>query len=430
MNATAAAYRPIGRRALVCGAIALAGIAVHLLIWQFSEPTAIFSDFFKAYYAAGRAVWTDGPNPPWSLQDGAALTFINLPILAFVFAPFGVLEREPASFAFLSLGIVVVLATWALLTRLGRLDARTAALLFFVFMVDGPMVNSLREGNTTHMLLLLLVVALLLWRAGHDYAAGLVLGVCAVFKLPFLLFGLYFVLRRRWRIVAGGATTIVSVVLLSLWYFGREINVAWYNCCVEPFVLGVIPAFNVQSIDGFLIRLTTGETLLRDWAPMTLPLAYKVIRMLLLAALYGAVFWLIRRADPQCSGETRVDGALNARDYLEFALVINLAVVTSPVSWTHYYLLLLLPWSLYVGGLLPLPDDAVTRTLMVSGLVLSALPVVMPDIGTGWPAAVLARTVVSLWLFGGLMMLAALLRGAWHGERVRASLSSPAVRSP
>jgi hypothetical protein len=91
---------------------------------------------------------------------------------------------------------------------------------------------------------------------------------------------------------------------------------------------------------------------------------------------------------------------------------------------------LLLPWSLYAGGLLPLPDDAVTRTLMASGLVLSALPVVMPDIGTGWPAAVLARTVISLWLFGGLTILAALLRGAWLGQRATTLIPSPAVRSP
>ena len=31
------------------------------------------------------------------------------------------------------------------------------------------MINSLREGNTTHIILLLLVLALLLWRSGWDY---------------------------------------------------------------------------------------------------------------------------------------------------------------------------------------------------------------------------------------------------------------------
>jgi hypothetical protein len=422
----AGARRLSGSRAFVCAAIALAGLAIHLLLWQFSEPTEIFSDFFKAYYPAGRSVWYDGPRAPWTLDEGAALTFINLPILAWVFVPLVSMEGATAARAFLALGIVVALVTWALLARLGRLDARASALLLFVFMVNGPMVNSLREGNTTHILLLLLVVALLLWRAGCDYSAGLVLGACAVFKLPLLLFGVYFLLRRQWRIVAGGATAITTIVLSSFWYFGPDINVSWYNCCVQPFVLGVIPAFNVQSIDGFLIRLITGESLLRNWVPTPLPIGHKIARAILLAAIYGGTFWLIRRADRH-EPMPRVTGALSARDLREFALVLTLAVVTSPVSWTHYYLLLLLPWSLYVSGLLALPGDATTRWLMGAGLVLASQPVVMPDLPAGWPAALLARTVVSLWLFGGLFMLAALARGGWH---VGAPASRPTIPEP
>ena len=51
---------------------------------------------------------------------------------------------------------------------------------------------------------------------------------------------------------------IGGAVLLSLAVFGLEINIGWYQNCIEPFVGGVMPAFNVQSIDGFLARLRTG----------------------------------------------------------------------------------------------------------------------------------------------------------------------------
>jgi hypothetical protein len=43
----------------------------------------------------------------------------------------------------------------------------------------------------------------------------------------------------------------------------------------------------------------------------------------------------------------------------------------------------------------------------------------MPQLQPGWPAALIARTLVSLWLYGGLIMLAALARGAWHAGRAR-----------
>jgi hypothetical protein len=422
---SAARGRPGANRIVIWLAFGLAGVAIHLVIWQFSEPSEIiFSDFFKAYYPAGQAVLYNGADPPWSVGEGAVLTFVNLPILAWLFAPFAPLSREAAPWVFLAVGIPAALTAWALLVRLARLDATKAALLLFLFMINGPMVNSLREGNTTHFLLLLLVLALVLWRAGCLYCAGLVLGFCAIFKLPLLLYGLYFILRRKWRVVAGGATMFGLIVALSLWYFGLAVNVAWYRYCVEPFVLGVIPAFNVQSIDGFLLRLATGDALLREWLPVQLTVAHKIVRTVLFTTIFGGAFWLIWRGE-RLEPLPRVTGTLSARDLLEFSLILNLALVTSPVSWTHYYLLLLLPWSLYLGGLLPLPDDAITRWLMWTGLVFVSLPVLMPTFYPSLTAEIMARTIISMWLYGGLLMLAALARGAWRASAREAPAAEP-----
>jgi hypothetical protein len=403
---------PIANRLLMYVALGLAGAAMHLLLWQVSEPATLFSDFFKAYYPAGESVLTNGARPPWSQEEGGVVTFVNLPILAWLFAPVARLDDAPAAWTFLAIGLAAALAAWALLARLGRQASNNGPLLLFIFLVNGPMVNSLREGNSTHFLLLLLIVALLLWRAGWDYGAGLVLGFCAIFKLPLLLFGAYFLLRRRWRILAGGATMATAIVGVSLWYFGLATHIAWYHFCVEPFVFGVVPAFNVQSIDGFLVRLWTGDSLLREWLPIALPLSYKVFRTILFTAIYGAVFWLIWRAE-RCEPLPRTTGKLSTRDLIEFGLVLTLALVTSPISWTHYYLLLLLPWSLYLSGLLVLPEDAISRTLMWSGLVLASLPVVMPTLPPGLGAEIVARTIVSAWLYGGLFTLLALTRGAF-----------------
>ena len=140
-----------------------------------------------------------------------------------------------------------------------------------------------------------------------------------------------------------------------------------------------MPAFNVQSIDGFLLRLETGPHELREWTPLATPLWHKVSRSILLAAILGSSFWAIyRMSRPLDQPEP---AAPTSRDYLEFALVLTLAIVTSPVSWSHYYALLLLPWGLYLGGRLPLSDDAMTRWLIHGGFVLSALPVIMLPLG-------------------------------------------------
>src|SRR5262249_35516198 len=185
------------------------------------------------------------------------------------------------------------------------------------------------------------------------------------------------------------------IVGLSLWYFGLAVNVAWYRYCVEPFLLGVIPAFNVQSIDGFLLRLSTGDALLRDWLPMPLTVAHKIVRTVLFGAIFGSAFWLIWRGE-RLEPLPCVTGELSARDLPEFSLILNLALVISPVSWTHYYLLLLLPWSLYLGGLLPLPDDTLTRWLMWTSLVFVSLPVLMPTFYPSLTAEIMARTIISM----------------------------------
>ena len=67
-------------------------------------------------------------------------------------------------------------------------------------------------------------------------------------------------LRLRWRIAAGHTSAIGVVLLLSLANAGHQINLDWYKACIEPYLGGVVGAFNVQgSIDGFLLRLTTGD---------------------------------------------------------------------------------------------------------------------------------------------------------------------------
>jgi hypothetical protein len=84
------------------------------------------------------------------------------------------------------------------------------------------------------------------------------------------------------------------------------------------------------------------------------------------------------------------------------------------VSWSHYYLLMLLPMGLYLGRRLPLPDDRMTRGLMWGGFALTALPIVLLPLESGQILLVASRTILSAWLFGGLLMLAALMRGLYR----------------
>jgi len=405
--------RLTGNRTLMWLVAVLGGIAIHLVLWQFSEPPKLFNDFYKANLAAAETLWTYGFNPTWPLTDRGG--FSNLPVIAWLYVPLVPLGHLGSAWTFWGLGIAALFGAWALLVRLARLDAPYAALLLFLFLINGPVVNSLREGQTSHFILLFMVTGLVLWRAKRRYAAGLVFGACATIKLPLFLLGPYFLLRRHWRIVAGGATTIGVTVLLSVWLFGVEGHIAWYEDWVMPYLGGHIAAFNVQSIDGFLLRLRLGEEFLRHWDDPIQPTPlHQIVRYGAFAVLFGGSFWLMWRANRRVP-PPREESAPSPRDLLEFVLVVNLALITSPISWAHYYMWLLVPWALYLGGELPLPDDAVTRGLMRVGFVLISVPIVMwSPLERSWYAAILSRTVVSVWLFGGFLIFAALARGLWY----------------
>ncbi len=398
------------------GTIVVGG-AIHLALWPLSEPPWIFSDFFKAYWVAGEHLWNGGLNAgyPFTVRGN----WSNLPILAWPFALLVPLGREAAGWAFLVLGVAVTFSAWALLARLSGLRGPGAALLLFLFLINGPLLNSLREGNSTHFVLLIMVAGVACWQAGRDYAAGLAFGICATVKPLLLLIGVYFLARRRWGIVAGGASAIGVAALLSLALFGLAGNILWYEDAVAPYLGHALAAFNVQSIDGFLVRLSTGAEELLYWGPIEPSTLHRVVRYASFALLFGGFVWLMLRAERRGLISPATGGGLTPQDLLQFSMVLILSLVTSPISWTHYYLVLLLPLGLYLGGRLPLPDDAASRWLFWLGYGLTALPVIMPamnpdaDPPASWLGELAARTIVSAWLFGALVMLASFARGAW-----------------
>ena len=161
---------------------------------------------------------------------------------------------------------------------------------------------SLKEGNTSHWVLAALAGGLYLLRAGRPVAAGALLGAAAVLKLPLLLFGVYFVLRRNWRGALGFAAVCAAMGLLSVTLFGWDFHVRWFDLCVRQFSSQWIAAFNVQSIQSFVLRLRPAPELLRDWTAYP-PAAgqriagYVLVGLLYLVALWSCILGSARRAE-------------------------------------------------------------------------------------------------------------------------------------
>lgn len=391
-------------RTRLAATISLCGVGALYTFWA-GEPTWPLEDFQDAYYPAGVAVLSD----PARLLDRTAEGvhgFVNLPIVAYLFAPFALLDVKLAAILFTLLGAAAAAACWYCLVRLT--DAATsldAALLLFLFAVFGPLHNSLKEGNTSHIVLLVVVAALLLLRGRRDFSAGLLLALAAVIKLPLLLFGAYFVLRRRWGVVAGGASMLLVVVALSIALFGWNAHVQWYDLFVRTASQTKILAFNVQSVQAFFGRLEADSGVLRIWDPQTVgPLATFAGNAVVLL-MYG----LAAAACALPAARTAAVRDPRRAELLECSMVVVLACVTSPLSWSHYYTWLLLPAAVLLQEWDVRALNGAQRMIGLAVLLAVAAPVVVVEGLSGALEWLYTRFLVSHLFFGGLLVIGLLL---------------------
>jgi alpha-1,2-mannosyltransferase len=393
------------------------------LLWTISEPHhALYADFYKAYYPAGEAVWRGDPaGLSWLIQTR---DFVNAPVVAWLFVPLALMGQPAAGHVFAGLGVAAVLASWALLARAARLNRFRAAALFLLFALSGPLHYSFREGNATHVVFLAVVAAMLLAKRRRDWLAGVLLGASAVVKLPLLLFGVYYAARGRWRVAAGGALAVAVAGALSLGLHGVEMNLLWHRECVAPFQKKPMPAYNVQSIQGFLARWDRAPLfnvaqlenwdpwryMLEDWDPAKLSAGPRYLSRFATLAILAAAVWAIwgRRPNREEAASGADDEPISCWE-IEFGLVLTLTLLLSPMTWAHYYVYLLLPFALLLG--LDQEGRISPRLMKLAWLaiILCSLPVIKPRIEDKFLLTLFSTTLLSHFLAGGLLIFLVLV---------------------
>jgi hypothetical protein len=388
--------------------LALAVAATAVLVALASPRPPRLHDFDKAYYRAGSAVLYGTPELYGS--EGVQ-GFVNIPVVAWLFAPFAALPPRFARLLFTTLGLWVVVAAYRGMLRLTGAAGGRAALIGLLFAINGPLMYSIQIGNTTHHVLWLLVVAAGAIVAGRDTRAGWLVGIAALLKLPLMLLGGYLAAERRTRAIAAVAATLAIALVLSLALFGVREHQQWYREVVEPFSSRPMVAYNVQSVDGALARLTTAANV-GEWLPVEVGKGFRIVRAAVLILLIGTTAWVVLGSPRAVAAEALL---------LDMSIVLCLAIVTSPIAWTHYYLLLLLPLGLYAGGKLPVPQTSSWRALVAISVLLISPPVRPVLIVKYLDTGLLPRAVISHYLAGGLLllgvMLAARVRNQKQGTR-------------
>lgn len=380
------------------GHVGLAAAITALLLTR-SRPASFLHDFHTAYLPAGHLV----RNSPASLYPVAepAAGYVNIPIVAWLFVPFDWMSRSAADTMLVALSVVAVLAAYAGLVSLAKLQGASRFTLAALFVVNGPLFNSLREGNLTHFILLLLVGALWCMQTRRDVWFGVALAVAAVIKPPLLLLALPFLLRRGWGFATGFSATLGGAAAISVAAFGFHLHRLWYERTVQPFSRHPLGTFNVQSLDGFLARLLGGGEHLTDWnAINTYGTTFLTVRFAIVAAIVGVAATVLWRSRSRAT-------VTDLR--LDFSIALCLSLVVGPISWAHYYLLMLIPIAFYLGGQLAVPLERPWNVATWCAVALMSPPVLLLDPHVALVGPMIVHVLVSNYFYGGVLLLGVML---------------------
>lgn len=292
---------------------------------------------FRLYHQAGERILAG--EPIYSLDDPHR--YLYAPVLTFVFVPFALLPRLPASVLWYGLTIVLLLHSVRLSERLVYGASGRAPPGFWIVVLASVFRfadNNLGHGQINVLLLWLILVAYDEAGRSRPWRAGFALAAAVFTKFFPLVFLVHLALTRRWRFL--GATLAALAVLLvgpALWWGDGYFDVLGDWVAVLRAQAGHYDTANKinQSISAFAHRLfrphAGGSPLLalEPGAVATITLALHALALVALA--YHSIARRDRAAPPA------------GRDGEELALYLLYATVASHYSWKYYFIDLVLP---------------------------------------------------------------------------------------
>lgn len=357
------------------------------------------------------------------------------PFFNLAFMPFAALWRltgaGSALFYVLSFG-AGLLCAWCLSRCLGPDQQSRFGLFALLFVFLLPMALNVMARCETDMFVLasLAVALMLLMRRKLVFAAGLLIGLAAAFKILPGLFGVYLICRRKWVSLAGMIVAMaLCTILLPAIVFGPsrawELHRSWYRQVVRPYhtegadaVIGQSARPSNQSLAAALKRALTPVPVklgrktpkrainLITLSPKTVQSILKISQCVIglgLIALW--IFSAHRHTTPRTTA-------------VLFASVVPGILLLSDVSLTSHHVLLILPLGVMLVRALVLGDRNVQSWAWVVALYLVVLlGVAIPIIKAFTPMLPLT-----------LMLLAACVTLAYNDSRISPDGSNPSLR--
>jgi hypothetical protein len=315
------------------------GVIFHLIALSYQLAGRENHFDFSIYYASGLALQKH--IDPYTTDLDRVSTGLNLeidpihfatdpPTFLLCFEPFSRLPVRTAFWLWTALNFIALVASIVLLLRGSGLSAWTILALAALSLLYAPVGEHFFYGQNKIFVLLALVLMLRWLEAGHDSAAGLILGVVALMRwFPLLMVG-YLIIRHRWRaltytaigLVLGGLATVAFLGVAQTLSFRHGLQfVTRYRFLALP--------INI-SVGAFVSRIYWYA--IGPHAGISDSIRKALVGIAEIGMLGLTITATMRHRD-------RRDF-----DYRAFSLWVVTAVMLSPTAWVHYLVLMLIPF--------------------------------------------------------------------------------------
>ena len=270
-----------------------------------------------------------------------------------LFLPFSLLDYFWTAAIWLGFELACLTASVGMMIRgMGfRPPLWAAPVIMTALLAFHPIYEDLYDGQLMIVLLMLLVGAWQALLSGHRWRGGVLIGLAVLIKLmpwPLLLL---LALRKDWRALSGGVGTILIGYGMTAWAIGLDAIVSYFTRTLPPLaqVYSVISSnlsvwtLGPRVFHGTEPGVTMGAVMMsRTYDVSITPLVYFPLAGQILSAV--AVLVVLLLALKAVHNQLRLDPG--------FGIFVCVSILLSPIAWSHYLVLAIIPLAQTIGWLI------------------------------------------------------------------------------
>jgi len=283
-----------------------------------------------------------------------AATYIYPPFLAVLMQPMTRLSFASAYFVWDILTIALVIGGVLLAIRVagGQMDRKLGLLVGVGLFSYFPLYQCLYEGQVSGLILFLTTLGVWLLSRNYSSLSALSFAVATMIKLTPILAVPVLIIHRKWKWLTAYGAWMGALLALSIWQAGWPLHQQFWTEVLPRLSCGAPVDQNI-SLVAYVQKLFLGYVPVAPGAPLSLPKYACGLSRLIAIVVYVMMLF-------------RFYCKRNDKDVVrDLVLMAMLMLVVSPITWTHYGLIALLPF-VYLWCRVPQKGNRVLLLLFIA----------------------------------------------------------------